>query len=249
MTGLKRALVTGGAHRLGGAIAEALAADGVRVAIHYHSSPEAAERTAARIVEAGGREPVLVSADLADAMAARELGADAARQLGGLDLLVNSAGTFEAVPFEDITPDRWDHVLAVNTRAYFFVAQGAAPALRAARGAIVNISDIAAFDVWPEYIPHCVSKAGVEALTRLLAVTLAPEVTVNGIAPGAVLVPDDWDDAARRRRARRAPLQRLGDPQDVVRAVRYLVDAPYVTGTTLVTDGGQLVRRRDDLDR
>ena len=248
MTGPKRALVTGGAHRLGGAIVEALAADGAAVAIHYHSSRRAAEELAGRIVEHGAAEPALLRADLSDAEAARRLGADAAQALGGLDVLVNSAGLFERTEMTEVTPAQWDRVLGINLRAYFFVAQGAAAALRSAQGTIVNISDIAAFDVWPDYIPHCVSKAGVEALTRGLALALAPDVTVNGIAPGAVLVPDDWDAETRERRAARSPLQRLGDPKDIVRAVRYLLDARYVTGTTLVVDGGQLLRRRDDLD-
>jgi pteridine reductase len=241
-------LVTGGAHRLGGAIAEALARDGARVAIHFGTSRDQAEALAARIVAEGGRQPALLQADLRDAAAARALGASAAEALGGLDAVVNSAGTFERVAWAEVTPDLWDRVLAVNVRAYFFVVQGAGPALRESNGTVVNISDIAAFDVWPDYIPHGVSKAGVEMLTRSLALALAPEITVNAIAPGAVLVPDDWDEAARARRAERSPLRRLGSPDDVIGAVRYLLHARYVTGTTLVVDGGQLIRRRDELE-
>lgn len=244
----RRVLVTGGAHRLGGAITEALAQDGARVAVHYHESREAAERLAERIVRDGGAAPVLLPADLRDATAAQGLGPRARDALGGLDAVVNSAGVFERAELPDVTPAAWDRIQAVNVRAYFFVTQGAAPALREARGTVINVSDIAAFDGWQDYIPHCVSKAGVEMLTRTLALALAPEVTVNGIAPGAVLVPDAWDDETRRRRAARAPLKRLGEPGDVNRAVRYLLEARYVTGTTLVVDGGQLIRRRDELD-
>src|SRR3989440_453230 len=183
------------------------------------------------------------SADLRDAAAARALPDQAARALGGLDILVNSAGVMREQRVEDVTPEGWDETLDLNLRAYFFVAQGAIPHLRRTKGRIVNLADEAAFEVWPGYVPHCVSKAGVVMLTKGLARVLAPDITVNAVAPGAVLPPDAWDDAARQRLARTTPLRRLGSPDDVVQAVRYLLEGgDYVTGTTLVVDGGRLIR-------
>ena len=133
-------------------------------------------------------------------------------------------------------------MFALNLRAPFFLAQAAAPHLRAARGAIVNMADLAAFESWPAYIPHGTSKAGVVYLTRALARTLAPDVRVNGIAPGPVLLPESWteDDAARLLKT--TPLQRLGSPADVAGAMLYLLHADYVTGETVIVDGGRHVR-------
>jgi NAD(P)-dependent dehydrogenase (short-subunit alcohol dehydrogenase family) len=236
------ALVTGAGRRLGQAIAVGLAHAGCDVAVHYHGSAAGAGETADRI-RAAGRRAELVRADLRDARAARALADQAARALGGVDILVNSAGVMVQQRVEDVTPEGWDETLDVNLRAYFFVTQGAVPHLRRTSGRVVNLADEAAFEVWPAYVPHCVSKAGVVMLTKGLARVLAPDVTVNAVAPGAVLPPDAWDDAARERLARTTPLKRLGSPDDVVRAVRYLLESgDYVTGTTLVVDGGRLIR-------
>src|SRR2546428_204631 len=160
-----------------------------------------------------------------------------------LDDLVNSAAMMVQQRVEDVTPESWDATFDLNLRAYFFVAQGAIPHLRASRGRIVNMADEAAFEPWPQYVPHCVSKAGVVMLTKGLARALAPEITVNAVAPGAVLLPEAWDAATREHFAQTTPLKRLGSPEDVVRAVRYLLEGgDYVTGTTLVVDGGRLIR-------
>ena len=240
--GGRRALVTGAGRRVGQAIAVGLARAGCDVAVHYHGSAAGAGETVERI-RAAGRRAELVRADLRDAAVARALPDQAARALGGLDILVNSAGVMREQRVEDVTPQGWDETLDLNLRAYFFVAQGAIPHLRRTRGRIVNLADEAAFEVWPGYVPHCVSKAGVVMLTKGLARVLAPDITVNAVAPGAVLPPDAWDDAARQRLARTTPLRRLGSPDDVVRAVRYLLEGgDYVTGTTVVVDGGRLIR-------
>jgi pteridine reductase len=238
----RRALVTGAGRRVGQAIALGLAQAGCDLALHYHGAREGAEATA-RDVRAAGRRAVLLQADLRDAAAARVLADQAAAPLGGLDIVVNSAGIMVHQPIEDVTPESWDATFDLNLRAYFFVAQGAIPHLRPVRGRIVNLADIAAFETWPEYVPHTVSKAGVVALTQALARALAPEITVNAVAPGAVLLPDAWDASTRARFAETTPLGRLGSPDDVVRAVRYLLEGgDYVTGTTLVVDGGRLIR-------
>jgi len=238
------ALVTGGARRVGRAIAEALADDGATVAVHHFASPDAAGDVA-RAIEARGKPRAhAFQADLRDGEQAANLPAEVAGRLGRLDILVNSAAVMLRQPFGSVTPAMWDDVLNLNLRAYFLVAQAAAPHLQAAHGRIVNVSDVAAFDVWPSYLPHSVSKAGVEMLTRGLARILAPEVTVNGIAPGPVLLPEATDDAEAARTVGTIPLKRIGRPDDILRAVRYLIAADFVTGTTLIVDGGQLVRGR-----
>lgn len=237
----RAALVTGAGRRLGRAIALGLARAGCDVAVHYHQSRAGAEETAEGI-RSLGRRVGLVSTDLRDAAAARRLGDAAAQALGRLDILVNSAGIMVRQPLEETTPEGWDHTLDVNLRACFFVAQGAVPHLRQAKGKIVNIADVAGFEPWPAYLPHCVSKAGVVMLTQGLARALAPDVAVNAVAPGPVLLPDVWDQATRDHFAATTPLGRLGGPEDVVHAVRYLLENDYVTGTVLVVDGGRLIR-------
>jgi len=240
----KVALVTGGARRLGRAIAEALADDGATVAIHHHASPDAAADVV-RVLEARGRPRAhAFQADLRNGEQAAALPLSVAHQLGRLDILVNSAAVMLRQPFGSVTPAMWDDVLNLNLRAYFLVAQAAAPLLRTARGRIVNLSDVAAFDVWPGFLPHSISKAGVEMLTRGLARVLAPEVTVNGIAPGPVLLADGTDGLEATRTEGTILLKRLGRPDDVIGALRYLLAAEFVTGTTMVVDGGQMVRGR-----
>lgn len=236
------ALVTGAGRRLGRAIAEGLAARGMTVALHHHASAAGAEAAAAAIVSAGGRAATF-AADLADPAAARALPAAVAGRFGRLDVLVNSAGIMERWTLEETTPEAWDRIFAINARAPFFCAQGAAPFLRAAGGAIVNLGDVGGLEPWPAYGAYCASKAAVGMLTQVLARALAPEVRVNAIAPGAVLVPDEWDQEAREHLARTTPLRRLGAPDDVVRALLYLLEGgDYVTGQLLVVDGGRLIR-------
>ena len=236
------ALVTGAGTRIGHAIAIGLAQSGCDVAIHYHGSADGAEQTA-RAVRAAGRRAELLQADLADAAAARGLADKAARALKRLDVVVNSAAIMVREPVEAVTPESWDATFDLNLRAMFFVSQGAIPHLRRARGKIVNMADIAGMEPWPAYVPHCISKAGVIMLTKGLARALAPDIAVNAIAPGAVLLPEEWDEAAREHIRKTTPLDRLGSPDDVVAAVRFLLSGTdYVTGTVLVVDGGRLIR-------
>ena len=235
------ALVTGAGRRVGRALAVALGAEGMTVAVHYHAS-DAGARETARMIEREGGKASLVRADLTGDTAARLID-DVVRQLGGLDVLVNSSAVMERTPLGEVTVAQWDAMMALNLRAPFLLSQAAAPHLARASGAIVNIADLAAFETWPAYIPHGISKAGVVYMTRALARTLAPEVRVNGIAPGAVLLPDTWneEDAAKLRDS--TPLRRLGSPDDVVAAMLYLLRADYVTGETMIVDGGRHVRR------
>jgi pteridine reductase len=236
------ALVTGAGRRVGRALAVALGGQGMRVAAHYHASDRGARETAELIRKAGGM-PTLVSADLTRKDAPAELVRDVLTELGGLDVLINSSAVMERTPLGSITAEQWDAMMALNLRAPFLLAQAAAPHLERAHGAIVNIADLAAFETWPAYIPHGISKAGVVYMTRALARTLAPNVRVNAVAPGAVLLPDGWteDDAAKLRET--TPLARLGSPDDVVGAMLYFLQSDYVTGETLIVDGGRHVRK------
>jgi pteridine reductase len=233
------ALVTGAGRRLGQAMARALADRGMTVAIHHHASSAGAADLRDAIVAAGGRAACF-PADLTDAGAAAELPRRVVAELGGLDVLVNSAAIMDRRSFEATTPAGWDATLDLNLRSVFFCTQGAAPALRAARGKVVNLADLSGLEPWPGFAAHSISKAGVIMLTRVLARVLAPEVTVNAIAPGAVLVPEAYDADERERLARAAPLRRLGSPADVTEALLYLLErADFVTGEVLAVDGGR----------
>lgn len=212
----------------------------MRVAVHYHASDVGAKQTAALIRNAGG-DAVTIRADLRDASAPERLVAEAVSQLGTLDVLVNSAAVMIRTPLEDVTPAVWDDIFALNLRAPFFCAKAAAMHMTEG-GTIINIADLAAFEAWTGYIPHGASKAGVVHITRALARLLAPRVRVNAVAPGAVLLPDDWTAAEADRLVSTTPLRRLGSPDDVTQAVLYLIDAPYITGETIIVDGGRHVR-------
>lgn len=236
------ALVTGAGRRLGQAMARALAGRGMTVALHHHASVVGAAELRDEIAGAGGRAACF-AADLRDAAAAADLPRRVAAELGGLDVLVNSAAIMQRLAFAETTPTQYDAVLDLNLRSVFFCTQGAAPALRAARGKVVNLADLSGLEPWPGFAAHSVSKAGVVMLTRVLARALAPEVTVNAIAPGAVLVPEEYDAEERDRLARTTPLRRLGTPEDAIAALLYLLEGgDFVTGEVLTVDGGRLRR-------
>jgi len=237
----RRALVTGAGVRLGRVLAHALLRRGVAVAIHYNRSEHGARQTAIE-GEAMGGTVALLQADLSDAAQAEALAGRAAAALGGLDILVNSAAVMERRPLAEITPADWDRTLDLNLRGAFFVAKGAAAAMGEAGGAIVNMADLAAFERWTGYPAHVISKAGVIAMTEVLAKALAPRVRVNAIAPGAVLLPDDWDAVSADHLSSTTPLGRLGSPTDVVAAAMYLLEQDFVTGETLIVDGGRRIR-------
>jgi pteridine reductase len=238
----KVALVTGAGRRLGRAMAGALAERGMTVAIHYHASAEGATTLRDQIVHAGGQAECF-EADLTDPYVARALPEQVVARLGRLDVLVNSAAVMHRLRLENTTPEQWNGIVDLNLRSVFFCAQGAAPALRASRGKMVNLADLAGLEPWPGFAAHSISKAGVVMLTKVLALSLAPDVTVNAIAPGAVLVPEDYPEEERDRLARSTPLRRLGDPSDVVSALLYLLEGgDFVTGQVLVVDGGRFIR-------
>jgi pteridine reductase len=211
-----RALVTGGTGRVGSAIAERLRAEGWSVV-------------------AAGR----ADGDLGDAAAARALVERAVAELGGLDLLVHAASEgFAPKHVADVTEEDWDAALGATAKGAFFTAQAAAPHLRESHGVVVMIEDVAAYQPWPSFAPHSAAKAAQAMLTRVLARALAPEVRVCGVAPGPVAVAPEQEE----RRAAETLLGRVGTPDDVAEAVLFLAGASFVTGATLVVDGGRLLQ-------
>lgn len=235
------ALVTGAGRRVGRTLAVALGARRMHVIVHYHASSEGAEETARLVTRAGGSAEVM-RADLGIVTEAERLITDVVTVRGGLDLLVNSAAMMLRTPFGETAAADWDAMFALNVRATYFLSQRAVPSLRAARGNIINIADLAAFETWPAYVPHGITKAAVVQMTRALARVLAPEVRVNAIAPGVVLLPEGWSEADAEHLRGTTPLRRLGSPEDVARAMLYLLDAEYVTGEVITVDGGRHVR-------
>ncbi len=235
----KIALVTGAGVRLGQAAALALAREGADVAVHYRSSADGARDLVARL-QAGGRRAAAIAGDLGSPQDCRRVVRGCLDELGGIDLLVHSAANFHRASLEETDEALWDSAMDVNARAALLLAREAAPMLRDRRGRIVLISDLMATRPQRRYVAHAASKAAVEGLVRALAVELAPEVSVNGIAPGAVLPPDGTPAEVAQRWARRVPLQRLGDPEDVARTVLFLCAGPaYITGQIIAVDGGQ----------
>jgi pteridine reductase len=213
---LRSALVTGGTGRIGSAIAARLEHDGWSV-------------------KAAGR----ADGDLAQADEARALVQRAVEELGGLDLLVNAAGEgFAPKAVDELTEGDWDAAFGATAKGSFFVTQAAAPHLRASHGCVVMIEDVAAYQPWPSFAAHCAAKAAQAMLTRVLARALAPEIRVCGIAPGPIAVEPEQEE----RRAAETLLGRVGSPDDVAAAVVYLAEAGFVTGTTLVVDGGRLLQ-------
>jgi NAD(P)-dependent dehydrogenase (short-subunit alcohol dehydrogenase family) len=231
------ALVTGAAKRIGRAVAVRLAAEGADVVVHYHSSAGEA-RDAVGQIEKAGRKSIALQADLCTVPEIKRLFEQTAEQFGRLDILVNSAANFLHSPLEDVSEKLWDTALDTNLKAPFFCAQAAAPLLKQSHGVIINFADIGGILPWAGYIPHCASKAGVIMLTKCLAKALAPDVRVNAIAPGTITMSDDpseWETDFIRR----APLHRTGTPEDVADAVSFLIHSNFLTGQTLVLDGGR----------
>jgi len=234
-----RALVTGGAVRVGRAIALALGGAGWRVAVHFRSSEPEAEEVVS-LLESGGAGGVAVRADLEDPVSIDRMFSEAKRSFGGLDLLVNSAAIFPRQDPMEVSPDEWDHLFHVNLRGPFLCARAAARLMGEAGGSIVNVIDTGWDEAWPGYVPYVATKAGLASITRGLARAWAPDIRVNGVAPGPVLLPVGEDaEAYREAAAGRTALGRVGTPEDVAEAVLYLARADYVTGEIIRVDGGQ----------
>ncbi len=237
----KIALVTGSAHRIGKAIALALAAEGAHLVIHYHGSDDAAQDTV-REIKSYGVRALSHRADQSDPQAVAGLFAAIQAEYGRLDILVNSAGIFKKTDFMDISAEEWQQVMAVNLTGPFLCSQAAARMMLAqepAGGVIINIIDNSALQPWDQFPHHSVSKTGVLMLTKLLARRLAPEIRTNAIAPGPVLKEPGRTDDSWARVAERLPLGRNGTPEDVGRAVVYLAREDFLNGVVLNVDGGE----------
>lgn len=231
------ALVTGGAVRLGRAIALGLAQAGAAIMLHYNGSADSALATLAE-VQAQGVAADTIQGNLMDVAEAERVVDATVTRWGRLDVLVCNAGIWGATPLGTVTPERWDELYALNVRAPFFLAQRAAPHLRAAGGCVVAIVDVGIYGAWKDYTPYLSSKAALAMVVQNLAKDLAPEVRVNAVAPGPVLLPEDWNEEQHAKAARSTLLRRVGMAEDIAGAVVYLAQADYVTGVVLPVDGG-----------
>ncbi|HEX6298733.1 MAG TPA: pteridine reductase [Burkholderiales bacterium] len=239
----KAALITGGAKRLGAAIARRLHAAGAAVLIHYRDSEAQAAKLEVELNGLRPRSAAKVKAELLAPIAPRALVSAALDAFGRLDLLVNNASSFFPVAVGEIEPSHWEELVGSNLRAPLFISQQAAPELAKHEGAIVNVVDIHADRPLKGYPVYSIAKAGLAALTRSLALELAPRVRVNGVSPGAIAWPDDgqFDPAERGRILATTPLGRVGSPEDIAQAVHFLASAPYVTGQVIAVDGGRSI--------
>jgi pteridine reductase len=235
------ALITGAARRVGAVIAHTLHAAGYDLALHYRHSADAAGALANALEQQRAGSTLLLQAELSDLPALPRMIEQVLSRYGRLDALVNNASAFYPTPLGTATSAQWNELFASNAQAPFFLAQAAIPALREARGGIVNLLDIYAERPLAGHTLYCMAKASLAAMTRSLALELGPDVRVNGVAPGAVLWPTEGkSDADQQALLARTPLQRAGSPDDVAGAVLWLLrDAPYVTGQTIRVDGGR----------
>lgn len=237
------ALITGAAKRIGAVIARTLHDAGASVAIHYHRSAEAADDLAAQL---NGRRPgsaFTVSADVRDIAALERMAKEVLARTGQLDVLVNNASNFYPTPLGTVTPEQWHDLVGSNLKAPLFLSQAVLPALKTARGCIVNIVDVHSQRPLRDHPVYGAAKAGLAMLTRSLAKDLGPHVRVNGVSPGAILWPDEgMSDALRAAIIKQTALKRSGEPEDIANTVLFLVrDAPYITGQIIAVDGGRSV--------
>jgi len=238
------ALVTGAAKRIGAVIARTLHAAGANVAIHYNRSAAEADELAAELLRARPKSAFTIGADLSDIPAVERMAAQVLERTDAqLDVLVNNASNFYPTPIGTITLEQWDDLFGSNLKAPLFLSQALVPALRAARGVIVNIVDVHAQRPLRDHPVYGPAKAGLAMLTRSLAKDLGPDVRVNGVSPGAILWPDEgMSDGLRAAIIKQTALKRAGTPEDIAAAVLFLVrDAPYVTGQIIAVDGGRSV--------
>jgi pteridine reductase len=240
----KVVLITGGAKRVGAAICRRLHGAGARLMLHYRASAGEARLLQAELNHVRANSVALIQADLLDVGKLPSLVEQTVQSFGRLDGLVNNASSFFQTPVGEIAPADWNDLIGTNVQAPLFLSQAAAPHLRKTQGSIVNITDIHAERPLKNYVVYSIAKAGLVGLTRSLARELAPEVRVNAVAPGPILWPDDegFDELSRQRIISHTPLRREGTPEDIAKAVHFLlVDAAYVTGETINVDGGRHV--------
>jgi NAD(P)-dependent dehydrogenase (short-subunit alcohol dehydrogenase family) len=239
----KTALVTGAAKRVGREIALGLARRGANIVVHYNTSAPDARRAVAEI-KALGVEAIAVKADQADAREVRAAVGKAVKHFGGIHVLVTSAAVYRKTPFDTLTEEDWDYHIDANLKGPFLFALevGRHMKARGVAGKIITFSDWAAIRPYASYLPYCVSKAGVICLTKSLAKALGPNVQVNAIAPGPVLLPPDFTEEERQEVIDATVVKRLGSPQDIVNSVLFLIEgSDFITGHVLLVDGGRLI--------
>lgn len=235
----KVALVTGGAHRVGKAITMMLAREGADVVVNYFSSSSAADETVAE-AKALGVRALAVHCDVAEWTQVRSMADVIVAEFGGVDIIVNSASLFEQTPFPTDDISAWQRVTGISVDGPFYVCNALVPSMKArGGGAIVNIVDLSAWVPWPNFAAHGASKAALLAFTRQLALELAPTIRANAVAPGPVLPAPGQDQKSIARAAAGTLLNRWGTPEDVALAVRYLIQADFVTADVITVDGGE----------
>lgn len=241
----KVVLITGGARRVGAAICRWLHQRGARLVIHHRASHAAADTLQQELEQARPGSIAVLQADLLEMSSIPALVDAAVQQFGRLDALINNASSFFATPIEACSEQAWHDLIGSNLKAPLFLAQAATPHLRKQRGCIVNIVDIHVEHPLKHYILYNAAKGGLAALTRSLAVDLAPEIRVNGVSPGPILWPEtgEWQDqTVLDHIISRTLLQRMGEPDDIARTVHFLIhDAPYITGQIIAVDGGRSI--------
>lgn len=239
----KVVLITGGAKRVGAAITRALHQQGANVMLHYHTSQQEAETLQAELNQTRADSVAIMQANLLQTADLPKLIQATLQQFGRLDALINNASSYYATPLGGISEAQWDELTGSNLKAPLFLSQAAADALFASRGCIVNITDMHIERPKKHYIVYSAAKAGLVNLTKSLAQELAPNVRVNAVAPGPVLWPEDnqeFDETYRQQVVNQTLLKRTGEPEDIAKAVKFLVyDAPFITGHVLAVDGGR----------
>ncbi|MSQ32212.1 MAG: 3-oxoacyl-ACP reductase FabG [Dehalococcoidia bacterium] len=238
----KTAFVTGGAKRVGRSISLRLARGGANVVVNYRSSIKEAESLLEEITKLGSKA-IALQGDVSIAADVSKMVSAAARQFGSIDILINNAAIYPKTPFDKLTEHDWDTTLDTNLKGPFLCSKAVGDLmLKGSGGKIINIADWAGIRPYLDYMPYCVSKAGVIALTKALAITLAPKVQVNCIAPGPIMLPDDLSEEERNEVFAKTPLKRVGAPEDIAETVAFLVQgSDFITGAVIPVDGGRLI--------
>ncbi|MBI4971474.1 MAG: SDR family oxidoreductase [Candidatus Omnitrophica bacterium] len=240
----KRALITGGAKRVGRMIAKTLAERGVNLILHYNTSRTEVLAAQKELSTAFGVSVSIFQADLKNVRTLEQKTKKLVRDSGPIHILVNNASSFYSTPFGTITETDWDSLMNSNLKGPFFLTQIVGQSMaKSGGGKIVNIGDWSALRPYKDYLPYSIAKAGVIALTQILAKTLAPKVTVNCVSPGAVLLPENFSSKIKREIIKKTPLGRMGTPEDIARGVLFFLEGTdFATGSNLIVDGGQLIR-------
>jgi len=237
----KVALITGAAHRIGATTVRMLHAEGINIILHYRSSRDAAQKLQEELNAVREGSVVLIQANLHEITVINEMVREAIKTWGRLDVVVNNASSFYPTPIGAIDEKSWDDLIGSNLKAPLFLSQAAAPHLKVNKGCIINIVDIHAERPLKNHAVYSIAKAGLVMLTKALARELGPEIRVNAVAPGAILWPEkSMDEVTKQRIISRTSLKRTGDPEDIARAILFLIkDGKYMTGQTLTVDGGR----------